>query len=35
MCVATSGGPSTSRYGRLFRALKDDGNAIFDPFEPF
>ena len=25
----------TSRYGRLFRALKDDGNAIFDPFEPF
>ena len=22
-------------YGRLFRALKDDGNAIFDPFEPF
>ena len=25
----------TSRYERLFRALKNDGNAIFDSFEPF
>ena len=35
MCVATFGGHLTSRYGRLFIALKDDGNAFFDPFEPF
>ncbi|KAK9211893.1 hypothetical protein WN943_001271 [Citrus x changshan-huyou] len=25
----------TRRYGRLFRALKDDGNVIFTPFELF
>ena len=25
----------TSGYERLFRALKDDGNVIFDPFELF
>ena len=34
MCVATFGGHLTSRYGRLFRALKDDGKTIFDSFEP-
>ena len=24
----------TSRYEKLFRALKDDRKVIFDPFEP-